>query len=79
MLTDRASELGLPKAPVRLVIQSYSCKRFMRMDSTVVDTGFNICIVAGCGFATTGVKAYCLQPLSGFELKHHAIQQEADA
>ena len=59
VLTNRALELGLPEAHIRLVIQSYSSKTSLRVGNPVVDTSFLMLgIVAGCAFATTGVKTY---------------------
>ena len=64
VLIQRATEAGCPMQPTRLAIQGYASQRLLKMDNLIVTTGFaKFGVVAGCGFATTGVKVYVQAPL----------------
>ena len=78
LLQQRADRTGFPRKLTRWAIRSYQSARRV-VENGLAATPFRAGrgIVAGCGFATTWVKVYCLEAFTTFVKRHPGIRLDA--
>ena len=78
LLVQRARESGFPLTLLRVALAAYRGARFVTQCGRAAPALFaSRGVVAGCGFATTLVKVYCLEPLDGFARGRPAVALDA--
>ena len=74
----RANGAGFPARITRLAIAAYRAPRLITQDGRVGPPVMpKRGVIAGCGFATTWVKVYCLQPFKEFCARHPRVKLDA--
>ena len=77
-LVERADRLGFPPKITRLALAGYRGARFIsQRGKTTHPLVASRGVVAGCGFATTWVKVYCVEAFDKFKKRHPHINIDA--
>ena len=77
-LQERADRLGFPPKITRLALAGYRSARYIAQRGKTSHPLFaNRGVVAGCGFATTWVKVYCVEAFDEFKRRHPLINIDA--
>ena len=74
-LLHRAQEAGYPMPLARLAVYLYRCERRLCLGKSLSHVGVspNRGIAPGCSFATSLVKAYCMQPFDEVVAMHPSV------
>ncbi len=73
-LWDRAASTGFPLAVAAVALNTYAARRFLGLESIVVDCSYpERGIAAGCGLATFWVQVYSLEPLQIWQTAHPRV------
>ena len=74
LLRSRAESLAFPAAILNPALAMYSAPRYLQLGAALEGVGHpSKGVVAGCGFATYVVQAYCSGPIKGFGDRHPRI------